>query len=105
MLAPCNYVLEEYGYTGDKITEECKIRGRYTATDQWNYLWNFNAKIYLNNEILDTESYGDQSIKRFSEIKSVPVRYKTPTLFNIDIETNVLKDSTDLFQLTETEDK
>ena len=38
IFAPCNYVLEEYGYREDKETEECWLDGSDTYWNQWYYL-------------------------------------------------------------------
>lgn len=46
MLSPCNYILTEYGFTGDTIHEEC-VRD---LEAQKEYLGPINFMIYANNE-------------------------------------------------------
>ena len=60
--------------------------------------------MYYNDEILITDSFGNESIKRFSKIMNTQINEEKPSYFSFDLQTTHLEDETDLVQFGNTDE-
>ena len=91
---PCNYVHNMLGYTKDSVTPECIP----DLEAQKTYLGPLKVPLYFNEEILITDSFGDESIRRFSKIIYTTINQERPQYYSFDLQTTHLEDETDLVQ-------
>ena len=59
--------------------------------------------MYYNEEILITDSFGQESIKRFSTVTVTNINQEKPSYFSFDLQTTHVEDETDLVQFGNTE--
>ena len=101
LMTPCNYIHQKWGYTEDSVSDECIA----DAQQQQAYLGPLDFQLYFNNESFDQQSFGDESIERKSELIHFQFNADTPVWFNYMVQTNMVSDETQLFQLGESEDR
>ena len=97
---PCNYVLNEFGYTGDSVYEKCIP----DLESQLQYLGPLIIPMYFNEEVLVTDNFGQESIKRYSKILYNQINEQKPSYFSFDLQTTHLEDETDLVQFGNTDE-
>ena len=66
IFVPCNYLHIEGGYDGDSIHPECIE----DLDKQIEYVGASNWIVYVNQERINFEKYGEGELERFSEVKN-----------------------------------
>ena len=61
--------------------------------------------MYYNDEILMTDDFGQESIKRVSKVLYTQFNEKVPSYISFDLHTILLEDETDLVQFGNTDQK
>ena len=54
--------------------------------------------MYFNEEVLVSDSFGQESIRRFSKFFTTSINEKKPSYYSFDFQTTQLEDETDLVQ-------
>ena len=100
ILAPCNYIHEEYGpmvfpsgAIGDTVSDECIAN----VDEQKEFMGPLEVMILINNEKLNLFEYGDDSIKREALLARTQTDQKNPNFIDFYLEGSLLQDETSYF--------
>ena len=94
ILVPCNYVHTAYGYTEDKVTDEC-LSNKTLAED---YLRNIRAYVYMSEKRFERKGYDQETIIKRSRFYAQQMNSYSPSFLAGMIKTNTLQDDSEYLQ-------
>ena len=90
---PCNFI--QWG--GTTIDPSCV----FDVKEQIKYLGSINIVTLHNDERLNAQGFGDDSIIKESKITKMQVDETKPNWIDLNIEMNELEDETSILQISE----
>ena len=94
MIAPCNYIHDYISDVGDTIDPRCD----YNRTEQFKYIEKINLLVLYNNQRLDPQQFGENSVINESKIFRKQINGEEPNWVKFDVQMNLLDDETTMVQ-------